>query len=90
MGDENSLGLARVEVELRHLIEAQKASDANANVHRAMIESKIEELSTRILKIENQLTGTKAFASGVRFSVYIIWAAIGSAATAAFSSIWGK
>ena len=90
MATEDDRALARMEVELKHIIEAQRKADEAASVHLAAIEKRIEDMGSRIVKIENQLTGTKAFASGVRFAVYIVWAAIGSAATAALSSIWGK
>lgn len=68
--------LARLESELKHVIEAMNRQETAANDHRDKVEKSLANLASRVTSIETQLTGSKGFVKGVRFAFFIIWSFI--------------
>ena len=72
---------ARLEAEMKAMLKSQEDYAQATKEHRIELDATLEKLTNRVVNIENQLLGGKAFAHGFRYAIYLGWCIVGSVCT---------
>ena len=88
MSDTLEVLVARIETDIKHIVENQTKADLAATKHRENTDRILEGIDRRVENLENQLVGGKAFARGFRYAVYLMWTALGIGLTTMFDKVF--
>lgn len=88
MSDTLEVLVARIETDLKHIVENQAKAELAAAKHRENADKILEGIDRRVENLEKQLVGGKAFAHGFRYAVYLMWTAFGIGLATLFDKVF--